>query len=313
MQRGLALVLLAVAGCGGADANTDVSVPAETLPLAESEMATTTGPATDLAPSQIAASTVPRPATPPPCDVDDLTFWTAQVIVGETTSDAVIRFRNDGDAWCEADVSGSPLIDPAIEPDVWLEPGDWADLLAGQREPGCVAPATETLLQLDVNGQAVVVPTALVTCGWWLSAFYPNDLATEPCTADGLDLVVTESGLIVRNASFVPCELGAVAEVVGAESSSADPTSVQITTLAGGDVVSYGLSAVEAVGCSAGTATVVFAAAGPIDVPGLGGCFIVELGAAGPWFDAVDGPLSGWPGADVDMALMALDPFADGT
>ena len=81
-----------------------------------------------------------------------LATWTAQVIVAEASADAVVRIRNDGDLRCEVSVSGSPLIDPMMEPDVWLEPGVWADLVVGQSGDECLAPEVINVVAINVNG-----------------------------------------------------------------------------------------------------------------------------------------------------------------
>jgi hypothetical protein len=138
-------------------------------------------PATELAPSQITAETVPAPELPPPCEIADLVLWTAQMIVAADSADALIRVRNDGDVRCEVNVSGSPNIDPLMEPDVWLDPDGWADLIVGQTGEECLAPAPVTLAEVDINGTNLVVPTSIVAmCGWRLTALYPNSRRSAP-------------------------------------------------------------------------------------------------------------------------------------
>lgn len=303
---------LALVACGG-DGSSD---SASTLPLAEPGVVPgNTGPTDDLAPSQITASTVAAPGTPGPCALADLVFWTAQVSVGERSADAVIRVRNTGDVWCEPDISDSPFIDEAIEPDVWLDPGGWADLVVGQSGRECFAPEIVTLAEIDVDGEAVVVPTAMVaTCSWELTAFYPNDLAVDPCGE--LEAAVTEQFMLVRNVGFRSCVLGELTAVEGNAASGAagiDPDALSLVDLAGGDVVAIPYAVDPAVDCdaAAGTGRLIFGVAGPlaVDAPTCGAIF--ELGAARPWFGDPNGPLARFSpdSFDLDQALALLDPF----
>ena len=273
-----------------------------------------TGDADALAPSQITASTLARPATPPPCDPDDITTWTAQVAVLDDRADATLRLRNDGDAWCEVDVSASPLRGPTVEPDVWLEPGEWADLtISGAEEQNCATSTVVTLAQSALNGERRVVPTAVVQpCGWQLAAFFVNDTPSSPCGDGTLEFAITETALVVRNASSVPCVLGELVGVAGAEAHASDDpdaeiTTVEITTLAAGDVVRFTLGPPSDTRCADGPTTLEFEVAGAWSVPGLGPCVTVEPGPARPWFDGPAGPLSGID--DPDAALAALDLF----
>jgi hypothetical protein len=116
--------------------------------------------ATDLAPSQIAAPTVPEPTKPPPCDPADLDLWTAQVLVADTTADAVIRIRNNGADWCKADIGGSRFVDPLVGPDVWLDPGATADLVVGQAASECDDPMPVSVIPVSVGDFEVAVPSA---------------------------------------------------------------------------------------------------------------------------------------------------------
>ena len=112
--------------------------------------------ASDLAPSQTAASTVAAPDVPPPCDVDDLR-WVAEPPTG---ADAlfVVRMRNTGEIECELDVSESEIADPAMEPDVWLAPGAIGELTVVDTAPGCTEPSIDPSVELVANGTPVVVP-----------------------------------------------------------------------------------------------------------------------------------------------------------
>ena len=130
--------------------------------------ATTAPVATDLAPSQVAASTVAPPAAVPLCDVADLDFTTA----GET----VILIHNVGSVECEVDVSDSPNRDPLMEPSVWLRPDGNAELAITTDESQCEQPATVPSVDLVVNGEAVGVPVSLPeTCEVTLTAIYTAD------------------------------------------------------------------------------------------------------------------------------------------
>ena len=163
------VAVLAVAACGIDESAGDVvignvstseaalSAPVdvaadETLPLAAEALddPEVTSVATDLAPSQVIASTVPTPDMPGQCVLDDLRLWTSQVRVGAQTVDAVIRIRNVADTWCEADVGRSPLLDPSIEPDVRLDPAGQADLVIGQQADDCQDPTVLSVVQVGV-------------------------------------------------------------------------------------------------------------------------------------------------------------------
>ena len=304
------ILLVAAIGCDSSDD------PTSALPLAEpGATPIDTGPTDDLAPSQIAASTVAAPDTPGPCALADLEFWTAQVTVADTSADAVIRVRNRGEQWCEPDISGSPLIDPAVEPDVWLDPGGWADLVVGQSGQECFEPSLVTLAQIDVDGEAVVVPTAAVaTCGWRLTAFFPNQTAAEPCAQ--LDVVDVDGFVLVRNGSLTSCGLGELVGVDGVAASTgppSDPGVPVIVDLAPGDVVAFARVIDPTVECDAdqGPGELTFELAGTFDVPEMKCGAVFEAGAGRPWFGDPNGPLApfGSDDFDPDQALAALDPF----
>ena len=309
------VLLAATVGCS-ADVGRDgvvATAVATTLPLAETALDDPEEPtvASVLAPSQVSASTVAPPATPPPCDADDVELWTAAVRPTGTTVDAVIRVRNVGDDWCEPDIGRSPRLDPRIEPDVWLRPGETADLVVGQAADGCDAPVLETAIQVAVGDASVVVPSAVVSCEWWLTAFYPNDAATVPCAPADLDVVATDAVVVVRNGSAMPCLLGAPTEIDGGS-----PTSEAVATdpieFFPGDVVAVGGPA--DVACDGMvTRTLRFGAIdGPVvsveDVP----CAVVfDAAAPRPWYGAPDGPAASLA-ADAGIAevLDGLDPFS---
>lgn len=321
----LGIVLIS---CGGSDATSSSSSSSaverssasgseatgstvvEVLPLAEQPGAEQDGPvAVDLAPSQLTNDTVARPVTPEPCAVADLEFWTAQVQIGSSSADAVIRVRNAGTVWCEADISLSPLIDPDVEPDVWLDPGAWADLVVGQSGDECAEPATVTRAQIEVNGDRIVVPTAAIaTCGWRLTAFFPNDLAVDACTPDQLEFAVRDRVLLVHNFATAACTLGDVVPT-GISEAALDSavTEPSIVDLARGDVVAFDLIDDE----SCGEPVVEFASAGSFPV-GTPACTSVRSAAGRPYFGTDIGPLaaSGTDSIDVEALLLLMDPFA---
>jgi hypothetical protein len=124
--------------------------------------------ATDLAPSQVAASTVAPPSSVPPCDVRELEFT--------ASAEMTIVIHNAGPAECEVDVSESPNRDPLMEPSVWLHPDADAELTVATDDSSCKHPATVTRVDLVVNGEPVEAPVRLpATCGATLTAIYPAD------------------------------------------------------------------------------------------------------------------------------------------
>jgi hypothetical protein len=265
--------------------------------------------AAELAPSQVTASTVARPHTPPPCDPGDLVWWTAQVVHVGASGTATLRVRNDGERWCEVDIGSSPGVSPEVESNVWLEPGEWADLLVGSAATGCPA---EVVREIDLvlgGATSIAVPTGMVVeCGVALMAFYVAEPASGPCAS--LTAAITDGSLLVRNDDFVSCELG---ELVGAEGveigDASEDSLVDITVLAGGDVVAFDLQSAPGADCSEESATLEFATAGELTVPGTGRCATVVLGSGRPVIDGVGGPLAAVDDGDIDGALAALDPF----
>jgi hypothetical protein len=273
-----------------------------------------------LAPSQISAETAPPPAAPPPCDAAELAFWTARVVVGSGAADAVIRVRNDGAIRCEADISRSPSIDPAIEPDVWLEPGGWADLVLGQTGEGCDDPEAVTSVEIDVGESLVTVPTAaLATCGAWLTAFYPSDSAAVPCS--DLEVLAVESFVLVRNDATVSCRLGELVDVSAGRASATitgarpDRSRPAVVDLARDDVVGFPSTHDPGDFCPPtiveGTLTFDIAGAVSAELPA---CSRFELGPGRPWYGDPAGPVAGLTNGppDVEAVLQALDPFPGG-
>jgi hypothetical protein len=314
---------VALAACGSGDAGdgtaagdttpggTATTSAPVTLPLAEHflDEPDVTTVATDLAPSQTAASTVPDPLAPDRCGADAVEMWTAQVTADGST--AVIRMRNVGETWCDIDIGRSPRIDPAIEPDVWLQPGETADLVVGPNTSECADPEVVDRVQVAVLDESMLVPTVLVTCGWWLTALYPNDVATEPCDLADLEVAVT-AAVVVRNASATPCRMGGLEAVDGAEVVARSEGPTEITQLHPGDVASFGRLAGDP--CQgANTVVLTDELVGRLEVPGVFCTIVFELGPAAPWFGTRFGPGPGDTGdASAESVIDALDPFREG-
>lgn len=269
--------------------------------------------ATDLAPSQRVGSTVPDPVTPVPCSVDDLEFWTARVVPGESTSDVVIRVRNAGPVRCDADISGSIRLDPAVEPDVWLDRDATADLVVGQAASDCTSPSVVASIDVAIGDADTVVdvPSLLVTCDWWLTAFYPNQPVRDACEREALELAVTPRALLVRNGSARPCALGGIIDVDGAQVVTETDPGISVHELSSGDVVAFGRPTSESCDGSSRRVELFDELVQELvfdDVP----CDLaVDLGGGRPWFGSDDAQ---WLGANGDplaasAVLDALDRF----
>lgn len=287
-----------------------------TLPLADEALddPEVTTVASDLAPSQVVASTVPEPPTPGPCALDDVEMWTANVEVTELSdgfsSRTAIRIRNRSDVWCEPDIGRSPRLDPLIEPDVWLQPGDEAELWVGDRQTDCAAPEFQPAVQVAIGDEPALVPTAVLACQWWLDAFLPLDEPTSACEPGDLDLRATDSAVIVQ-VETASCRL---AEIVAPGEPTTDPgesSTPVVNVLRPGDVAM--LASVADESCDDPERSIV------VDV-GAEQRTIDEVpcglqwfdGGARPWYGSDAGP---WPvtidGAiDLDATLQRLQPFA---
>lgn len=299
---------------------TDDGPVGETQPVETTDLPVASATAVELAPSQITAETMPAPELPPACENANLALWTAQVIVGADSADAVIRIRNDGGMWCEVNVSQSPNVDPLMEPDVWLDPGAWADLIVGQTGDECLSPAPVTLVELDINGVKVVVPTAMVaTCGWRLTALYPNEISAGPCDPDALEAVGVPFGfLVVRNRSTSSCGLG---ELIGVSRLDTElqssklvttPATPAVVDLAAGDVVAFPMQSNPVADCTIFVQQhkLSFSVAGIMSA-NLPNCMLYEFGPGRPFYGDPDGPLWNLPPGSIDVqpALGELDPF----
>jgi hypothetical protein len=133
--------------------------------------ATTLVEASELAPSQRTASTVARPATPPPCD-PGLLSWSVEPGTDASTV-AVLTVTNASSEWCEVDVSASPGFDPLMEPNVWLDPGASALLVVGDAGAGCESATEVRSIELDVNGRVTRTDLPAAACAPTLVAFFP--------------------------------------------------------------------------------------------------------------------------------------------
>jgi hypothetical protein len=127
--------------------------------------------ATNLAPSQKAASTIAAPDLPPPCRVDQLGFAPG---VSDESGVLFVDITNTGDDWCEANLSASVAVAPEMEPDVWIDPGAAAQLRVELDTASCDAPAPVDTLGLDVNGTPVAVDIERIdVCRLAFTALYP--------------------------------------------------------------------------------------------------------------------------------------------
>lgn len=135
------------------------------------DLTTATGPSRELAPSQTTPDTVAAPSAPPPCAVDALRFTAASPLVDDGL---VVQIENTGAAQCLADLASSPLVDPLMEPDVWLDPGELAEVTVAVDTASCSAPAPVHSLGLVVNGTPLAVEIEPIdACTLTLTALYP--------------------------------------------------------------------------------------------------------------------------------------------
>lgn len=156
----VALAVTSIA-CSG-----DVAEPARTT-------APYTGPAEDLAPSQVSQPTVPEPAIVARCADADIGL--AATPGQPPEADVVLVFTNTGTAECEIDLGTAWAIVHEVEPSVRLEPGGQAQLWGLASNPDCTDPAEVPHWELSVNGvpRTVVLPDG-VGCGLEPAAFFPS-------------------------------------------------------------------------------------------------------------------------------------------
>ena len=154
----LAAAGLAVSGCADTDERSGSLPPS------------TNAPAADLAPSQTTADTIAAPALPPPCDPALLELGAATGPDGGL----VVRIENRGDERCEVDLAASPIVDPAMEPDVWLDAGAVGELLVAVERTSCPEPAPVDAIGLVVSGEPLAVAIdPIEACTLVLTALYP--------------------------------------------------------------------------------------------------------------------------------------------
>lgn len=153
----------------GAACSSNASSPEATVPV--------TGPAAELAPSQMAAATVPPPTAPPPCVVSEVTAVLVEPRIDEAVvggPDLIIELGNAGNVECDVDISASEGVAPDMEPSVRLAPGEvghvWLEISAECAQSVASQPPG---LVLDVNGEDLVVDLGrAVPCGAELVAFF---------------------------------------------------------------------------------------------------------------------------------------------
>lgn len=161
-----ALVTLALAACDGSATTGSASTAA--LPTTPH-----TGPAAELAPSQVSLATVAEPAAPDRCADADV-----DIVPGAGSppdSDYVLTFRNAGTVECEVDLGTVWAIRYEVEPSVRLAPGAEAELWGVATNPDCTAPADTPQWELQVNGvtRVVLLPDD-GACGPEPVAFFPR-------------------------------------------------------------------------------------------------------------------------------------------
>ena len=129
--------------------------------------------ATELAESQISASTVAAPAIPEPCEPAELEV---QAVDPGAEADQVIGLINRADEACEVDVSSSPGAAEDLEPNVVLGPGEVAYLwISGFSECEDSRAELATEIELRINGVSRFVPlTFAPQCGIELWAFFTD-------------------------------------------------------------------------------------------------------------------------------------------
>jgi hypothetical protein len=276
--------------------------------------------ATSLTPSQLTGSTVVRPETPPPCDPGEVALWTARADIVDTLATGIVRVRNDGPVWCEVDLSGSPKLDRAAEPDLWLEPGAWGELWIGESDKTrCDVPQAVRLAQVRVGGTDQVIATAaVVSCDWAVTALYGLETPDAACEPSAIEVARVLDELVVRNGGPVACILGRLGDVDGGATMSVQPQGPAVESLAPGDVASFRIRFDDDGACDPVELLLRFEVGdgGGFEVAYGDGstCDVIALGHAEAYFDGPDGPLAGFPsplGDRLDDALTAVDPFGD--
>lgn len=159
--RVLLAVVLLTGACSSSEPSTETTVPH-------------TGPARELAPSQLTSETAPPPDLPPLCDPADVSATVAVGDAGDGLPDQIIDLTNDGDLECDVDISATAGRSVEMEPSVRLAPGEVGHVwLAVQDDCDETLADPPTQLWLDVNGEPLVVDLVVVApCGVELFAFF---------------------------------------------------------------------------------------------------------------------------------------------
>jgi hypothetical protein len=136
-----------------------------------------TGPALELAPSQRSAPTAVPPSTPALCDPADVATESVTPASGADQPDApdvVVVVRNDGPSECEVSLGADFARPYDVEPDVWLAPGDTAQLWGTALDHDCLDGGAGGW-DLAVNGAERHVDLGPGSpCGLVPSAFFPD-------------------------------------------------------------------------------------------------------------------------------------------
>ncbi len=155
---------LAAMWCG-ACGRTDATSAATTIDVAH------TGPARELAVSQVTGKTVAPPPLVEPCASDVVAIADGTPAEG---ADQVVDLVNRGAVRCDVDISASPAASVDMEPSVVLGPGEVGHLWASGRDDcdrSLADPQAE--FEVNVNGVARSVATTFVAyCGVELWAFF---------------------------------------------------------------------------------------------------------------------------------------------
>ena len=153
-------------GCAGTGSGGPDGVPT-TLPIAATVVAT------DLAPSQLDASTVPPPTLVPACTAEAV-----DVVPGDSVDgvDQVVDLLNRGSVRCDVDIGGTANASADIEPSVVLGPGEIGHVWVSDRG-GCDRATADPHVEFDVVVNGVVHPlvtTFVAYCGVELWAFFTD-------------------------------------------------------------------------------------------------------------------------------------------
>ena len=132
-----------------------------------------TAVATDLAPSQLDASTVPPPTLVPACAPAAV-----DVVPGDRVDgvDQVVDLVNRGSVRCDVDINGTAHASADIEPSVVLGPGEIGHVWVSDRG-GCDRTMADPQVEFDVVVNGVVYPvvtTFVASCGVELWAFFTD-------------------------------------------------------------------------------------------------------------------------------------------